>query len=84
MCLDFTLFYSRFLLFAKTNLFHARIQSMDRGSGPHLKIHRVIGFLTNTGLDPLKITSATKPAINVGPSSTGHQNQLKNGQVMGI
>ena len=28
----------------------------DRGSGPHLKNHKNIGFLSNTGLDPLKIT----------------------------
>ena len=34
-----------------------------------LKNHKNIGFLGNTGTDPLKIT---KPAFNVGPSSAGH------------
>ena len=29
----------------------------DRGSGPPLKNHKNIGFLSNTGLDPLKITN---------------------------
>ena len=28
----------------------------DRGSGPPLKNHKLIGFLSNTDLDPLKIT----------------------------
>ena len=35
---------------------HVRIQRGDRGSGPPLKNHKNIGFLSNTGLDPLKIT----------------------------
>ena len=40
-----------------------------QGSGPHpMKNHKHIGF-RNTGLDPLKIHKATKPAFNVGPSS---------------
>ena len=46
----------------------------SRGGGqgvwtPPWKNHKNIGFLTNTGLDPLKILKATKPAFNVGPSS---------------
>ena len=45
----------------------------DRGSGPPpLKNNRNKGFLSNTGLDPLKNRKATKPAFNVGPSSA-HQ-----------
>ena len=35
---------------------HVRIQGVDGGSGPHLKNHINIGVLSNTGLDPLKIT----------------------------
>ena len=30
--------------------------------------HKNIGFLSNTGPDPLKNQKATKPALNVGPS----------------
>ena len=43
-----------------------------RGSRPHrtpLKNHNHIGFICNTGPDPLKNHKATKPAFNVGPSS---------------
>ena len=37
--------------------------------GPPLKNHKNIGFLRNTGPDPLKYHKATKPAFNVGQSS---------------
>ena len=40
-----------------------------RGSGTPLKNHKNIGFLSNTGPDPLKNHKATKPALNVGQSS---------------
>ena len=33
---------------------------------PPLENHKNIGFLSNTGLDPLKNHKATKPALNVG------------------
>ena len=43
------------------------------GSSPpppfHLESHKSIGFLSNTGLDPLKNHKATKPAFNDGQSS---------------
>ena len=39
----------------------------DRGSGPPLKNYNNIGFLSNTGPDPLKNHKATKPAFNFGP-----------------
>ena len=44
-----------------------------RGSGPHSpppeKNHKTIGFLGNTGPDPLKKKyKSTKPAFKVGPS----------------
>ena len=35
----------------------------DRGSRPVKKL----GFLSNTGLDPLRSHKATKPAFNAGP-----------------
>ena len=38
-----------------------------RGSGPTLKNHKNIGFLSNTGPGPLKYHRATKPAFNIGP-----------------
>ena len=33
-----------------------RSRGLDRGSRPPLKSHKNIGFLSNTGPDPLKIT----------------------------
>ena len=41
-----------------------------------LKIHKGIGFLSNTGLDPLKNHKATKPAFNVGTSSVSQHNAI--------
>ena len=35
------------------------------GPDPTLKNHKNIGFLSNTGPDPLKNHKATKPAFNV-------------------
>ena len=34
---------------------------------PLLKNHKNIGFLSNTGPDPLKKSQSTKPAFNFGP-----------------
>ena len=54
----------------------------ERGGGagspdpPPLKSHKDIGFLSSTGLDPLKNHRATKPAINDWPSSTRQQNAI--------
>ena len=36
--------------------------------------HKNIGFLSETGPDPLKIHKATKPAFNVGPLSARQRN----------
>ena len=55
---------------------HGRIQMGDRGSGPHLKNRKNIGFLSNTGPDPLKNHKVTKPTINVGPSSARQWNAI--------
>ena len=45
----------------------------DKGSGPPLKN---IGFLSNTGPDPLKNHKATEPEFNVGPSSARQGNDI--------
>ena len=49
-------------------------EGMGRGSGPpSLKNHTNIGFLSNTGLDPLKNHKVTKQSFNVVRSSALHQ-----------
>ena len=40
----------------------------DRWSGPPLKNHKNIGFLSNTGPGPLKNHKATKPAVIYTPA----------------
>ena len=50
----------------------------SRGAGgldPPEKLQN-IGFLCNTGPDPLKNHKATKPAFNVGPSSARQRNAI--------
>ena len=54
-----------------------RIQRGDRGSGPNLKNHKNMRFLSNTGPNPLKNHKATKPAFNVGPISARQRNAFK-------
>ena len=44
--------------------------SRELGHGG-LENHKTIGFLTNTGPDPLENHKATKPAFNAGPSLKG-------------
>ena len=41
-----------------------------------LENHKNIGFLSNTGPDPLKNHKATKPAFNVGLSSARKRNAI--------
>ena len=43
---------------------------------PPLKNHKNIGFLSNTGPEPLKKLQATKPAFKVGPSLAHQQNAI--------
>ena len=44
----------------------------------HMKHHKNIGFLSNTGQDPLKKSqSYTKPSFFVGPSSTRQLNAIR-------
>ena len=57
--------------------FHAQIQRGEGGGSrgsrppPPLKNYKNIGFLSNTGPDPLNNHKATKPAFNVGISLVG-------------
>ena len=41
-----------------------------------LKNHKVIGFLSKTARDPLKIHKPTKPEFNVGPSLVRQRNAI--------
>ena len=45
-----------------------------------LKKHKNIGFLSNTGPDPLNNYKASKPAFNVEPSSLRQRNAILNGE----
>ena len=47
-----------------------------RGPDTPRENHKKIGFLSNTGPDPLKNQKATKPAFNVGPSSARQRNAI--------
>ena len=50
----------------------------DRGSRPPPPPRKItkIGFLSNTGTDPLKNRKATRPKFNVRPSSGRQQNAI--------
>ena len=53
--------------------------STKRGTGgpdPNLKNHKNIGFLRNTGPDPLKKHGAFKPEFNLGPTSARQRNAI--------
>ena len=52
-------------------MIHAQTQRGTGGLDPPPPPEKIqnIGFLSNTGSDPLKKHKATKPAFNVGPSS---------------
>ena len=54
-----------------------RNQSGGPGSAPPLKNHKKLGFLSSTGLDPLKNHKATKPEFNVWPSSARQRTPFK-------
>ena len=41
--------------------------------------HKIIGFLSNSGPDPLKNHGATEPVFNVGPSSAPQRLAMKSG-----
>ena len=56
---------------------HAQIQGTGVPDPPPPEKYKIIGFLNNTGPDPLANHKATKPAFNVGPSSARQQNAIK-------
>ena len=61
---------------------HAWIQREGKGVRnppplPSPRNHKNIGFLSNTGLDPLKNHKATKQAFNVGSSSARQRNTFR-------
>ena len=47
-----------------------------KGVWTPLKNHKNIGFLSNTGSDPLENHIATKPALAVGPPSVRQRNAI--------
>ena len=47
------------------------------GPPPPMKNHKHIGFLSNTGPDPLQNDKATKLAFNNGPLLTRQQNAIQ-------
>ena len=56
---------------------HVRIQREGNGGpDPPEKAQKKIGFLSNSGPDPLKNYEATEPAFNVGPSSARLRNTI--------
>ena len=57
------------MIFRDYSLRHVRIQRGGQGVRTPLKNDKNTGFLSNTGLDPLKNHKVAKPAFNVGPSS---------------
>ena len=62
----------------RVNSLYAGIQRGEgQGVGNPLENHKNIGFLSNTGWDPLKLAKLiTKPTFNVGPSSAHQQNAI--------
>ena len=54
----------------------------EGGQGVPLKNHKNIGFLSNTGPDPLTNYKATKPAFNVGISSARQRNAFNDGPLI--
>ena len=48
----------------------------DRESGPPLKNHKNMGFLSNSGPDPLENYAATEPTSNVEASSARQRNAI--------
>ena len=60
-----------------TRALHVRIQRGTGGPDSHtLENQKNIGFLSYTGLDPLKNYKATMPAFNVVPASPRQRNAI--------
>ena len=49
---------------------------VKEGVRTHLENHKAIGFLINTGLDPMENHKDTETASNAGPPSACHQNTI--------
>ena len=60
-------------------IFYITCADPEGGQGvrtPPLENYKNIGFLSNTGLDPLKSYKTTNPAFNVGPPSARQRNAI--------
>ena len=61
--------YMTCTIIAHESVHDRTVKMARRAGGPepptHLKNHKSIGFLSNTGPDPLKNHKATEPAFNV-------------------
>ena len=73
ICCEYSKLKSRL---SETVLLHAQIQRGDGRSGPPPEKSQNIGFLSNTGPDPLKNHKASKPEFNVGPSLARQRNAI--------
>ena len=74
------LFPSRIFTFLTYHIYKVYHASIQLGGGSvvltTLENLKVIGFLENTGLDPLQNHKAAQPAFNVGPSSALRRNAI--------
>ena len=69
--------HHRILICCRESIFMRGSREGDRGFGPPSpENHKNIGFLCNTGPDPLKNHKATKPAFNEGPTSARQRNAI--------
>ena len=76
---------NNFLLFTQVGDFKCGSRGWDRRSGPPLENYKNIGFLSNTGLDPLKITKLPSQHSMLGhhrgiwilPPPSPHQTKIK-------
>ena len=74
------IYKEQWLIKEQAKVFKASCADPERGRQgvhpPPLKNHKSIGFLSNTGLDPLKKHKNTKPAFNVGQTSARQRNTI--------
>ena len=78
------LYFTGFINAGATNCRATNLSSLlggyregNRVPGPHPpKKSQKLGFLSNTGQDPLNNHKATKPAFNVGPLSARQGNTI--------
>ena len=77
------LYFTTFINARATNCRATNLSSLmggyrggNRVSGPPPEKSQKLGFVSNTGQDPLKNHKATKPAFNVGPLSARQRNTI--------